>query len=250
MSLAVKVQKGAEHVEVVVDDVAQGAARRSPELRFSSASVRLKVNRRDQLRILRTLNKALESKDYETKGHSRRVVRHVTRMARAMGLPADEMTDLRLAAAFHDIGKISVPNDVIRKPGTLDAEETALMQEHASMGAWMLADIGSPGVIEAVRSHHERWDGKGYPNRLSGERIPRLARIIAVADTFDAITSTRPYRTAAGSERGLEVIREEAGRQFDPHCVEAFLVSFVGTRALSSSLLFTERFRLGPGVTT
>lgn len=243
MSLAVRVQRGAEKLEVVVDDVAQSAAERSSDHRFSSATVRLKVHRRDQLRILRTLNKALESKDYETKGHSRRVVRHVTRMARAMGLPADEMTDLRLAAAFHDVGKISVPSHVIRKPGRLDAEETAMMQEHASMGAWMLADIGSPGVIEAVRSHHERWDGKGYPNRLSGERIPRLARIIAVADTFDAITSARPYRSAAGFERGLEVVREEAGRQFDPLCVEAFLCSFVKARALSS-FLSADRFRV------
>lgn len=199
-----------------------------------TASVRLHIRRRDQLRILRTLNKALESKDIETQGHSRRVVRYVTRMAKAMGMRTGDINDLRLAAAFHDIGKIGVPDHILRKPSELDAEEYARMQEHGSVGAWMLSDIGSPAVVEAVRSHHERWDGLGYPNRLSGDRIPELARIIAVADVYDAITSTRPYRVQGASNHALDILKEEAGRQFDPFCVEAFLGSHLRSRALSS----------------
>lgn len=234
MSLAVEIQTSVTDADFLSVGIEPEVIEDQQAHRFSSASVRLHIRRRDQLRILRALNKTLESKDIETKGHSRRVVRHVTRMAKAMGLRVEDINDLRLAAAFHDIGKIDIPDHIIRKPGRLDAEEAARMQEHASVGAWMLADIGSPAVVEAVRSHHERWDALGYPNRLSGERIPELARIIAVADTYDAITSTRPYRAQGASDHALDILKEEAGRQFDPFCVEAFLVSHLRSRALSS----------------
>ena len=236
MSLAVEVQTGVAGSDYLSVRIAPEVIEGHETRRSATASVRLHIRRRDQLRILRTLNKALESKDIETKGHSRRVVRYVTRMARAMGMRAEDITDLRLAAAFHDIGKISVPDHIIRKPSELDAEEVARMQEHASIGAWMLSDIGSPAVVEAVRSHHERWDGLGYPNRLSGDRIPELARIIAVADTYDAITSTRPYREQGASDHALNVLKEEAGKQFDPFCVQAFIASHVRRRALPSFL--------------
>lgn len=184
-----------------------------------------KLTRADQLRVLHELNNALESKDPYTRGHSGRVERHVFRMANTMGLSVHEIEDLRLAASLHDVGKIRVPDHILRKPGKLTTDEYRIMQDHPSVGAWMLSYVGNQDVIEAVRYHHERWDGRGYPDGVSGTDIPLFARMIAVADTFDAITSTRPYRAKAAREEGLRELDKAAGSQLDPMCVEAFASS-------------------------
>lgn len=184
---------------------------------------KIRITRDRQLKVLHDLNDALEAKDPYTRGHSERVERHVYRTAAAMGLSVHDLQELRMAAALHDIGKIRVPDAIIRKPGALTTDEMALMQEHSAVGAWMLSHVASADVIAAVKHHHERWDGKGYPDGLAGTDIPLFARIIAVSDTYDAITSTRPYRARSEHRRAIEVIRSERGSQFDPLAVDAFL---------------------------
>jgi hypothetical protein len=186
---------------------------------------RTPITRDKQLKVLHELNDALEAKDPYTRGHSERVERHVYRTAAAMGLSVHDLQELRMAAGLHDIGKIRVPDRIIRKPGKLTAEERSLMEEHSVVGAWMLSHVASADVISAVRHHHERWDGKGYPDGLAGTDIPLYARIIAVCDTFDAITSTRPYRVKAERARAIEVLKAESGSQFDPMAVDVFLKS-------------------------
>ncbi len=181
------------------------------------------ISRDDQTRILREIATALESKDPYTYGHSRRVARYAYRTAVAMGVTLSDLENLRLAAEVHDVGKIAVPDAVIHKAGPLTPAERLLMQEHSAAGAEMVAALGNEKVTLAVRHHHERWDGLGYPDRLTGLDIPRLARIIAVADTFDAITSTRSYRLKSDTKRALDIIKAESGRQFDPHVVACFL---------------------------
>lgn len=181
--------------------------------------------RRAQVKVLRELNAALEVRDPYTRGHARRVERHAHRIALALRCSDDDIFDVRLAASLHDVGKIKVPDRVLRKDGPLDDDEWAIMKQHSEVGAELLERLGNPAVVAAVRSHHERWDGLGYPDGLYGTSIPLGARIIAVADTFDAITSCRPYRDRASRAYAVSVLKSEAGRQFDPAVVTAFLSS-------------------------
>ena len=183
----------------------------------------VRISPERQLDVLKDLNEALEGKDPYTHGHSQRVERHAYRTAAAMGLSVAEIEELRLAAALHDVGKIRVPDRVLRKPGSLTKEERSIIEEHVVVGAWMVANVGSADVVATVRHHHERWDGRGYPDGLAGTDIPLFARIVAVADAYDAITSTRPYRVSAGREHAVSVLRAEAGTQFDPMIVNAFV---------------------------
>jgi HD-GYP domain-containing protein (c-di-GMP phosphodiesterase class II) len=137
-----------------------------------------------------------------------------------------EAEDPQMTQAFllHDVGKLAVPYAVLAKPGTLDLDEFALVRAHPEAGRRLLYDLGFGGCVQDVAlCHHERWDGRGYPQRLLGEQIPLWARIFAVADTVDAMTSDRPYRRAAPLEDALTELRRHSGRQFDPVCVDAFL---------------------------
>ena len=196
----------------------------------------VEISREQQVQVLRDLTAALESKDPYTHGHSRRVERHVLRTGAAMGMSVEQIEDLRKAAALHDVGKIRVPDRVLRKPGQLTIEERALVEEHVVVGAWMVSSVGDADVIAAVRHHHERWDGRGYPDGLMGAEIPLFARIIAVADAYDAMTSTRPYRASFGRDKAVDVLWAEAGIQFDPMVVEAF-VAALPTRATVAGLM-------------
>jgi hypothetical protein len=195
--------------------------------------------RSEQVKVLRELNAALEVRDPYTRGHSRRVERHAHRIALALRCSDDDIFDVRLAASLHDVGKIKVPDRVLRKDGPLDESEWAVMKQHSEVGAALLERLGNRNVVASVRSHHERWDGRGYPDGIWGTQIPLGARIIAVADTFDAITSCRPYRSRAGRAHAISVLKEEAGAQFDPAVVSAFLTTtphqaavFAGAAAL------------------
>ena len=173
---------------------------------------------------LEALGDALDLKDSETEGHSKRVTAYAIALARAMGIPPDEIKIIARGAFLHDIGKMAIPDEILRKPGKLTPEEQDLMREHCTRGYHMLRKIPFlAGAAEIVFCHQEYYDGNGYPNGLRGREIPIGARIFAVADTLDAITSDRPYRKARGFDAAREEILRCSGTQFDPAVVEVFL---------------------------
>jgi putative nucleotidyltransferase with HDIG domain len=182
--------------------------------------------------LLERLSGALESRDLYTHGHSKRVTRHSYRIARQLGLPAADAARIRTAAALHDVGKMETPREVLNKPGRLSDEEFAAIKRHPVDGARMVEALGDGELTAMVRHHHERLDGGGYPDGLIGGAIPLGARVIAVADTFDALTSNRPYRTGCRHKKALDILRAEAGTQLDPDVVAAFLSYYSGRRAL------------------
>jgi len=169
------------------------------------------------------LAEAIEKRDPYTGGHVRRVVAYSVLLGRELGISREELETLRLSAALHDVGKIAVPDDVLRKPAPLDPVEEALMKRHPVDGHDIVSRIRElRGVLPGVRSHHERLDGHGYPDGLLDPEIPLLARVIAVADTYDAMTTSRPYRRALAIESASDEIRRGAGSQFCPRVVAAF----------------------------
>ena len=182
--------------------------------------------------LLRRMGALLEARDPYTHGHSRRVARHSERIARELGLPPEQVARIRAAALVHDIGKINVPRPILTKPGRLTEEEFALVKRHPGDGAAMVAALGDSELTAIVRSHHERIDGTGYPDGLAGADIPIGARIIAVADTFDAITSTRPYRDPRTHKQALDVLQGEAGTQLDARAVAAFASYYTARRSV------------------
>ena len=151
-------------------------------------------------------------------------------IARGMGLPSEEVARVRAAAAVHDVGKLRTPKEILNKPGRLTNEEFDAIKRHSVDGAEMVAPLGDPALTVIVRHHHERLDGAGYPDHLAGDQIPLGARIVAVADTFDAVTSTRAYRGAARHREAIAILRHEAGTQLDPAAVRAFLSYYSGNR--------------------
>jgi HD-GYP domain-containing protein (c-di-GMP phosphodiesterase class II) len=175
------------------------------------------------LSTVTALAEAVEKRDPYTGGHVRRVVQYSILLGFELGLPAEELDRLRLASALHDVGKIAVPDQVLRKPAPLDPDETVLMKRHTIDGAEIVARIPElHDILPGVRSHHERLDGLGYPDGLVDADIPLPARIIAVADTYDAMTTSRPYRRALDRSRAVSEIVGGAGSQFCPVVVSAF----------------------------
>lgn len=171
---------------------------------------------------LRALATALDTRDNETAGHAQRVTRLAVRLGQELGLDPAALQELERGAMLHDIGKIGVPDAILRKPGPLTDEEWALMRRHAAFGAAMLDGIPFlSDAVPLVRHHHERWDGRGYPDGLAGEAIPLGARIFAVADAFDAMTSERPYRRPMTLAQARAELARCAGSQFDPAVVAA-----------------------------
>ncbi|MGH2947865.1 MAG: HD-GYP domain-containing protein, partial [Solirubrobacteraceae bacterium] len=202
---------------------------------------RAKLSPSRQAEVLERLTTALEARDPYTHGHSKRVTRHAEAIARRMGLTRAQVARVRAAAAVHDVGKIKTPRDVLNKPGRLTDEEFAAIKLHPVDGAELVAGMGDPELTAMVRHHHERLDGRGYPDALRAAEIPLGARIIAVADTFDAITSTRPYRAGGKHKMALDILRRESGSQLDPAAVAAFLSYYSGRRSVAGwSLLVTE----------
>jgi len=173
---------------------------------------------------LEALGDALDLKDSETEGHSKRVTAYTIALARAMGIPPAELKVIARGAFLHDIGKMAIPDEILRKPGRLLLPEQQIMREHCQRGYNMLRKIPFlAGAAEIVFCHQEHFDGNGYPNGLRGHRIPVGARIFAVADALDAITSDRPYRTARSFNEARAEILRCSSTQFDPAVVEAFL---------------------------
>lgn len=175
------------------------------------------------LSSIESLVVALEAKDAYTYGHSSQVSAIAYAMARQIGLGEQELFSVRIAALLHDIGKIGIPDQVLNKPDRLDEEERHLIEQHPEIGAKILSGIPALAQVTGmVKYHHERWDGKGYPEALAGEEIPLGARIIAVADTYQAMTSDRPYRKGLATEIAMAELRRFSGSQFDPVLIETF----------------------------
>ena len=169
-------------------------------------------------------SRALELWESETAGHSQRVVSMTLELAGALGVPEEDMVHLRRGALLHDIGKMGVPDSILRKPGPLSSDEWVVMRMHPTFANQVLEPIDFLGKAREIPySHHERWDGSGYPQGLAGEDIPLGARIFAVIDVWDALISTRPYRPAWSHAAARAYIQEQSGKQFDPRVVGAFL---------------------------
>ncbi len=169
-------------------------------------------------------SRALDLRDKETEGHTRRVTDLSVRLAREMGVDESEILHMRRGALLHDIGKLAVPDSILLKPSTLDDGEWAVMRKHPQYAHDMLSPIAYlQSSLDIPYCHHERWDGAGYPRGLAGEEIPRAARIFAVVDVWDALLSDRPYRPAWNEDEAREHIQAQAGAQFDPEVVEAFM---------------------------
>jgi putative nucleotidyltransferase with HDIG domain len=167
---------------------------------------------------------ALDLRDKETEGHSLRVTETTRRLARAMGMGDAELVHVRRGALLHDMGKMGVPDGILLKPGGLTDEEWVTMRQHPQVAFDMLSPITYlRPVLDIPYCHHEKWDGTGYPRGLKGEQIPLAARLFAVVDVYDALTSDRPYRKAWSNENALDYLRKQAGTHFDPKAVELFL---------------------------
>ena len=179
-----------------------------------------------RLQIVQRLGRAAEYKDNETGKHVIRMSLYAKALAQALGCGADWVDDLFNAAPMHDVGKIGIPDAVLLKPGALDEREWAIMRSHPQVGAEIIGEHAFP-MLQMARSialtHHEKWDGSGYPQGLSGQAIPLESRIVAVADVFDALTTVRPYKKAWSVEDALAYLQEQSGRHFDPALVERFM---------------------------
>jgi response regulator RpfG family c-di-GMP phosphodiesterase len=211
------------HLEQQVENYRQRleemVAERTGQLR--DALQRLETSYED---TLQALGAAIDLRDNETAGHSRRVCRYSLEMARAMGWSETQMGTLARGAHLHDIGKLGIPDSILLKPGPLTAEEWKLMQRHVEIGFDLVKDIAFlSDASEIVLTHHERYNGSGYPRGLKGEEILSGSRIFALADSFDAITSDRPYRRASSFESGRQTIQHHSGSLFDPEVVMVFL---------------------------
>lgn len=188
--------------------------------------VRADELRETRLQIVQRLGRAAEFKDNETGWHVVRMSHYAQILARAAGWSAADADELLHAAPMHDIGKLGIPDAILQKPGKLTEAEWTVMRRHPAIGADILGahDTGLLGIARRIAlGHHEKWDGSGYPEGLVGEAIPEEARIVAIADVFDALTSVRPYKRAWSVEEATAHLREQAGRHFDPRLVELFI---------------------------
>ena len=192
--------------------------------------------------LTRSLASAVDAKDPYTYGHSERVARIAIELGRELGLVGDDLSDLYLAGLLHDVGKIGIRDDVLCKHGPLTPDETEHMKQHPVIGHSILKDLRQvSNLLPGVLHHHERWDGKGYPHGLATEAIPRLARILAVADSYDAMSTSRPYRKAMSPANVETILSEGAGEQWDPQVVQAFQrakarIRLIRERGLGESL--------------
>lgn len=185
---------------------------------------RLASERKAMLGSITSLAHALEARDPYTRGHSENVSKFVVNIAEIIGVEQDNMQSLRIGAALHDLGKIGIPDSLLLKNGQLTPTEQKIFRQHPVIGANILQPIPSlKRLIPVVLHHHEQFDGSGYPDKLKGEKIPLWARITAVADTYDALTTDRPYRKGFPTEVAIQIIKEVRGTQLCPECVDAFL---------------------------
>jgi len=215
--------------------------KRTSSLRQALAEM-VEAQRRTHEAHLDTIHRlvvAAEYKDKDTATHIQRMSRYCALLARALNLPPGEVEIVLQASTMHDVGKISVPDAILLKPGKLDQEEWEIMKQHAISGARILS--GSPSELLQVGeiialSHHEKWDGSGYPKGLAGEDIPLWGRICAIADVFDALTNARPYKKAFSNEEALEIMKEGRGKHFDPKLLDLFFEHFKEALAIQKNI--------------
>lgn len=189
------------------------------------ADVRRRIDRLERrfLDVVRQWGQSIESKDRYTLGHCERVADYTCAMGKVLGFDEQTLFWMRIGAMLHDVGKIVVPSDILNKAAPLTPAERAIIERHASAGADLLKDVEFPwDVLPMIRHHHERWDGAGYPDGLSGNAIPMSARILCVADVYDALTTHRPYRPAYTTQQALEAMHNDRGRVFDPEVLDRF----------------------------
>ncbi len=190
---------------------------------FKRERARRQELQRSYMATVRALSNAVEARDAYTGKHAERVTAYGLQIARTMDLPLADEPEIEFAFLLHDIGKLAIPDAILYKPGALTDEERALMARHPAIGAEIVSGIEFLADAAAiVRSHHERWDGSGYPDGLAETEIPLAARVFAVADVFDALTTDRPYRPASTLPVARAMILEDTGRHFDPDVAEAF----------------------------
>jgi HD-GYP domain-containing protein (c-di-GMP phosphodiesterase class II) len=196
-------------------------------LSYMAERIRAAMKEREELMmgIMTALTRSIDAKSEWTAGHSERVTKYAELIGRKLKLTDDELRNLMISAILHDIGKIAVPEGILDKPGRLTEEEFSIVRKHPDVGANIIEDIPaySNEILPGILHHHERWDGNGYPTGLEGESIPLFARIIAVADVFDAISAERPYRKAMNKEEVEKFIRDNMGKMFDPEITELFI---------------------------
>jgi putative nucleotidyltransferase with HDIG domain len=190
---------------------------------FKQERARAQELRRSYMATVRALSNAVEARDAYTGKHAERVTAYGLELIKAMGIEIPEEQELEFGFLLHDIGKVAIPDAILYKPSTLTEKERALMAQHPVIGAQIVRGIEFlSDAVKVVRSHHERWDGTGYPDGLAGEEIPLSARVFAVADVLDALTSDRPYRPASTLRVAREMIEAESGTHFDPSIIAVF----------------------------
>jgi ribonuclease P protein subunit RPR2 len=190
---------------------------------FKEERTRAQELRRSYMLTVRALASAVEARDAYTGRHAERVAAYGLKLAEAYGMPLADHPEIEFGFILHDAGKVAVPDAILFKPGPLTAAERLIMQQHPVTGWEIVRDIEFLGAArDVIRHHHERWDGTGYPDRLAGDAIPLSARIFAVADTFDALTTNRPYRPASTTATARDIIQQGSGTHFDPAVIEAF----------------------------
>lgn len=213
--LVVENQKYQRGLEQLVEDHTRELLHRQRELRIS------------QMESIFAIGNIIEARDYYTRGHTERVTLYAVAVAQALKWERRKIYDLGIGSPLHDIGKIGVPDRILKKEGPLTFEEHERMKEHTEIGYNMVRGLDfAPGTIACILYHHERYDGKGYPFGLDGDDIPEEGRIMAICDAFDAMTSNRVYRKAMSSHRALEIVEENIGLQFDPTFARVFINLF------------------------
>jgi putative nucleotidyltransferase with HDIG domain len=228
LGTAVRQLRGSIWISIVLGIVVLYGALFSIVHQASRHLVRQQAGLRDALvGTIRALANAVDARDQATGNHSARVGEYAASIARAMGRPDREVREAEAAGYLHDIGKIGIPDAILTKPGPLSKDEWVAIQGHALLGYEILRPVPIPEPVKlAVRHSHECWDGSGYPDGLAGEEIPLLTRIVSVADTYEALTTARPYRAAWTPQEAVEEIRRGSGTQFDPRVVEALLTTW------------------------
>jgi ribonuclease P protein subunit RPR2 len=206
-------------------DKEQQLERYAADLRetFKEERARAHELRRSYMLTVRALASAVEARDAYTGRHAERVAAYGMQLAAAAGMQLGDEPEIEFGFLLHDVGKVAVPDAILFKPGPLTPEERAIMELHPVTGSEIVRDIEFLGEArDVIRSHHERWDGRGYPDALSGREIPLSARVFAVADTLDALTTTRPYRRASSFARARAIIVRDGGMHFDPEIIAAY----------------------------